>query len=148
MRTLYHGTSSVNIACIKTVGLEPGHAKGGDQWAGEHHMSVGRASLKRGPQVFVADLPVEANHFANLAVEEMGGDPVIVILHVPDDVFATFKVDELYARDKSEAPHAWRAHSISPSCIVDVTPAHPEPHLDADAAVMNALQNLLGNFGF
>jgi hypothetical protein len=119
MHTLYHGTSSVNLACIKSVGLEPGHAKGGDQWANEHHMSVGKVSSKRGPQVFVALAKDKAEDFANIAVEEMGGDPIIIVLHVPDEVFVTFKVDELFHEDFG-TPEAWRAPRIPAECIGEV----------------------------
>jgi hypothetical protein len=132
MRTLYHGTSSVNLDCIKSVGLEPGHAKGGDQWASEHHMSVGRVSAKRGPQVFVSSVRDKAEDFANIAVEEMGGEPVIIVLHVPAAVFATFHVDELFQSDTS-APQAWRAPRIPADCIGEVLPAKKhEPFYGAD----------------
>jgi hypothetical protein len=121
MHTLYHGTSSINLDCIKKVGLEPGHAKGGDVWANEHHMTVGKQSVRRGPQVFVALDRDKAEDFANIAAEEMGGEPVIIVLHVPAKVFATFHVDELFHSDG--VPEAWRAPRIPPECIGEVLPA-------------------------
>lgn len=142
MRTLYHGTSSVNLACIKSVGLEPGHAKGGDEWASEHHMSVGKNSTKRGPQVFVALYKEQAEDFANIAVEEMGGEPVIIVLHVPDPVFRTFKVDELFEEDFGGSPAAWRAPRIPADCIGEVLPAKKHTPFN-DAGDMGDLLSLL-----
>jgi hypothetical protein len=123
MHTLYHGTSSLNLDCIKKVGLEPGHAKGGDVWATEHHMSVGKNSEHRGPNVFVALNKEQAEDFANIAAEEMGGDPIIIVLHVPEKVFVTFKVDELFAEDDYGKPAAWRAPLVPVACIGEVLPA-------------------------
>jgi hypothetical protein len=124
MHTLYHGTSSINLDCIKKVGLEPGHANGGDVWATEHHMSVGKVSVKRGPQVFVSSVREKAEDFANIAAEEMGGDPIIIVLHVPAQVFATFHVDELFHSDLFDGePEAWRAPRIPAECIGEVLPA-------------------------
>lgn len=143
MRTLYHGTSSVNLACIKSVGLEPGHAKGGDQWANEHHMSVGRTSVKRGPQVFVALDKEKAEDFANIAAEEMGGEPIIIVLHVPKEVFATFAVDELFQRDRYSPPEAWRAPRIPAECIGEVLPAKKHEPFGGDIDLLNALSSLL-----
>jgi hypothetical protein len=144
MRTLYHGTSSINLACIKSVGLEPGHAKGGDQWANEHHMTVGKQSVKRGPQVFVAISQEQAEDFANIAVEEMGGEPVIIVLHVPEPVFRTFKEDELFSRGLGATPSAWRAPRIPVDCIGEVLPAKKhEPFGGADLSDMGSLLSLL-----
>jgi hypothetical protein len=143
MHTLYHGTSSINLDCIKKVGLEPGHAKGGDQWANEHHMSVGKQSAHRGPQVFVALNRDQAEDFANIAAEEMGGEPVIIVLHVPERVFSTFKVDELFASGL-DGPEAWRAPSIPVDCIGEVLPAKKhEPFGGADLSDMGSLLSLL-----
>jgi hypothetical protein len=143
MHTLYHGTSSINLDCIKKVGLEPGHAKGGDEWANEHHMSVGKQSAHRGPQVFVALNLDQAEDFANIAAEEMGGEPVIIVLHVPEKVFKTFKVDELFENDGGA--NAWRAPRIPVDCIGEVLPAkkhEPFGGMQEANAMLNLLQDL------
>lgn len=144
MKTLYHGTSSVNIDCIKKLGLEPGHAKGGDQWANEHHMTVGKHSMRRGPQVFVAADKDKAEDFANIAVEEMGGEPIIIVLHVPERVFVTFKVDELFESDGG--PGAWRAPRIPADCIGEVLPAKRHEPFGGDMDLVSALASLLSPF--
>lgn len=136
--TLYHGTSSVNLSCIRTIGLAPGHANGGDAWASEHHWRVARESARRAPSVFLADDMLDAGNFADLAAEEMGGDPIIVVLHIPDDVFATFVVDELF--DGRSKPHAWRAPSVDASYVVDVRPA---PNRASDFQRVSLLTSLL-----
>lgn len=135
MKTLYHGTSSVNLACIKALGLVPGHAKGGDRWATEHHMRLARFAKEREPSVFLADKSERAKYFAYIAVEEMGGDPVIIKLHVPEDVFATFVVDELYGSNPEADPHAWRAHSVDASCIAQVIHVHNSLLLELEEAL-------------
>lgn len=127
MKTLYHGTSSVNLSCIQTIGLAPGHAKGGDEFAKEHHWGVAERSAQREPSVFLADDEINAEDFARYAVEEMGGDPIIIVLRVPEPVFATFLVDELYAHDDDGRPHAWRAHSVEATYVAEVRPVAPEP---------------------
>jgi len=121
-RKLYHGTSSVNLDCIKTIGLVPGYAKGGDAWAKEHHMLVGLLSSRREPSVFLAEDVINASTFACYAAQEMGGDPVVVELHVPEPVFKTFIPDELYSRDKRSKPHAWRAHSVDAAYVAEIVP--------------------------
>lgn len=146
MRTLYHGTSSINLDCIKSVGLEPGHAKGGDQWANEHHMTVGHQSVRRGPQVFVALYREQAEDFANIAAEEMGGEPIIVVLHVPEQVFVTFKVDELFSRGGAGLPAAWRAPRIPAECIGEVLPAKKHEPFGGDTDLLSALSSLFASF--
>lgn len=128
MKTLYHGTSSRNLSCIKTIGLLPGHAKGGDAWAKEHHWRLATEAKKREPSVFLADDAADAENFARLAVEEMGGDPIVVTLHVPEHVFATFVVDELFSPDGG-TPHAWRAHRVDVAYVGEVRPAPRSPSL-------------------
>jgi hypothetical protein len=146
MHTLYHGTSSINLDCIKKVGLEPGHANGGDVWATEHHMSVGKNSAHRGPQVFVALNKEQAEDFANIAAEEMGGEPVIIVLHVPEKVFGTFKVDELFADGIYGTPEAWRAPHIPVGCIGEVLPAKKHaPFGGRDLSDDNILGSLLAD---
>jgi hypothetical protein len=141
MHTLYHGTSSINLDSIKKVGLEPGHGHGGDQWATEHHMPTGKLSAKRGPQVFVALYKDQAEDFANIAVEELGGEPVIVVLHVPEKVFATFKVDELF--ESGGSANAWRAPHIPAGCIGEVLPAKKHTPFNGTMDVENAILSLL-----
>ncbi|MGM5019250.1 hypothetical protein [Tardiphaga sp. 367_B4_N1_1] len=126
MKTLYHGTSSVNLDCIKTIGLVPGRAKGGDSWAKHHRMELAALAKSREPSVFLADEPEKAEDFARYAVEEMGGEPIIVTVAVPEAVFQTYKVDELYHQDKRKA-HAWRCPSVDASYVADVLPVAPEP---------------------
>ncbi|WP_368508137.1 hypothetical protein [Bradyrhizobium lupini] len=138
MKTLYHGTCSVDLASIKKIGLVPGHAKGGDAWAKDHMHQLARNAAKREPSVFVADNEPDAANFARLAAEEMGGDPVIIILHVPDHVFATFHVDELF--DSDMTPHAWRAPRVPAACIAAVKPI-PKGHSDFE--VMSVLSSLM-----
>lgn len=141
-KTLYHGTSSVNLDCIKTIGLAPGHAKGGDAWAKDHHMDLARRAKLREPSVFLTDTSANAEDFAHYAVEEVGGKPIIITLHVPEDVFNTFKVDELFEDD--DMPHAWRAHSVDVACVGAVHPVTtaPGPSL---GDLRDALMSLLGD---
>jgi hypothetical protein len=120
-KTLYHGTSSLNLSCIKTLGLVPGHAKGGDAWARDHHMMVADLSKAREPSVFVSDEVGAAEDFARYAVEENGGDPIVVTLHVPQRVFETYVEDELFDSGDG-APHAWRAHSVDVAYVGEVLP--------------------------
>lgn len=138
MKTLYHGTTSVDLDSIHRFGLVPGRAKGGDTWAKDHMHQLARNAAKREPSVFVADNEADATNFARLAAEEMGGDPVLLVLHVPEHVFATFHVDELF--DSDIVSHAWRAPRISASCIVEVKPV-PKGHSDFE--VMATLSSLL-----
>lgn len=142
MKTLYHGTSSVNLDCIKAIGLVPGHAKGGDVWAKEHHMDLAEKAKKREPSVFVAEARDDAEEFARIAVEEVGGDPIIITLHVPEKEFKTFVIDELFSQGDKE--HAWRAHSVPPSCIGEVLPVEAKPPvmslLMSLAAALQSLQ--------
>lgn len=138
MRTLYHGTSSVNVSCIKSIGLVPGHAKGGDAWAKDHHMGVAFLSRFREPSVFLADEEARAEDFAHHAVEEVGGDPVVVIVHVPERVFATFVVDELYEPEK-DVPHAWRAHSVDVAYVAEVKPVAPATRLSDLVRVLDMM---------
>jgi hypothetical protein len=148
MHTLYHGTSSINLDCIKKVGLEPGHAKGGDEWANEHHMTVGKQSAHRGPQVFVALNRNQAEDFANIAAEEMGGEPVVIVLHVPEKVFVTFKVDELFHEEDIGQPEAWRAPRIPPECIGEVLPAkkhEPFGGMQEANVLLSLLQDLFSH---
>src|SRR5437870_608905 len=120
MKTLYHGTSSANLASIKAIGLVPGHAKGGDVWAKEHHMLLAVEAKHREPSVFVADHASDAKNFAHYAAKEMGGDPIIITLHVPQDVFDTYVVDELFEQDDDDTPHAWRAHSVPAEYVGEI----------------------------
>jgi hypothetical protein len=125
MKTLYHGTSSINLDSIKTIGLVPGRANGGDSWAKHHRMQLARLASTREPSVFLADEPEKAEDFARYAVEEMGGEPIIVTVAVPEAVFQTYKVDELYHQDKRKA-HAWRCPSVDASYVADVLPVPPQ----------------------
>lgn len=136
--TLYHGTSSVNLSCIKTIGLAPGHAKGGDAWAAEHHWRVARESAHRAASVFLADDPDDAVNFAELAVEEMCGKPVIVVLSIPEDVFETFAVDELF--DGRDKPHAGRAPRVDAAYGAEVRPVRSQ---HSDYQLMSTLASLL-----
>lgn len=136
--TLYHGTSSVNLSCILTIGLAPGHAKGGDAWAAEHHWRVARESAHRAASVFLADDPDDAVNFAELAVEEMGGKPILVVLHIPEDVFETFVVDELF--DARGKPHAWRAPRVDAAYVAEVRPVQAKR---SDYQLMSTLTSLL-----
>lgn len=142
MKTLYHGTSSVHLSEIKAIGLVPGHAKGGDAWAKEHHWHLAELAKQREPSVFVADEAKNASHFAHLAMEEVGGDPIVLTLHVPERVFATYLVDELFEDDGT--PHAWRAHSVAPSYIGKVIPVDPNdvPGFEMMDALVRALSTL------
>lgn len=142
MKTLYHGTSSVNLDCIKAIGLVPGHAKGGDKWATEHHMRVAKFAKKREPSVFLADDVVNATTFAHYSVEEGGGDPIVIELHIPEAVFSTYVVDELYDHDDKGRPHAWRAYSVDAMYIVKVlrVPDDIEP---TDDSLMLMLEQML-----
>jgi hypothetical protein len=141
MKTLYHGTSSHNLPSIKTIGLVPGHAKGGDAWASEHHWTnLAKQASKREPSVFLTDTEADARHFSHLAVEEVGGDPIIITVHVPEHVFATFVVDELYERDKQATPHAWRAHSVDAAYVGKVLPVQAGPD---DFDLLTAIASLL-----
>lgn len=142
MKTLYHGTSSVNLDSIKHIGLVPCHAKGGDAFAKENHWTLAKLAKMREPSVFVADEAKTVHKFAGIAVEEMGGNPVILTLHVPEAVFATFVVDELYQEDADDEPHAWRAHSVAPSCIGAVHPLSSQA--SSDFLVMERLAEILG----
>lgn len=139
MKTLYHGTSSVNLSCIKSVGIVPGYAKGGDAWAKEHHRVLATFAKLREPSVFVADDVINAATFAHFAVEEVGGDPIVLTLHVPNKVFDTYTPDELYQRDEDGVPHAWRAHIIDAAFVGEVLPA-PE---DATDELIEALRAML-----
>ncbi len=141
-RTLYHGTSSRNLDCIKTIGLVPGYHKGGDAWAKEHHMPVAVLSKLREPSVFVAERVAEAEDFAKLAAREIGGEPVVVTLHVPEQVFATFYVDELFEQD-DDGPHAWRAHHVDAEYVGEVIPVEPGPPFVSRLALLKALTELL-----
>lgn len=141
MKTLYHGTSSVNLASIKALGLVPRHAKGGDRWATEHHMRLAQFAKKREPSVFITDEAENAEDFAHYAVEEIGGDPVIIKLHVPEDVFSTYVVDELYDSDLMGKPHAWRAHSVDASYIVRVMHVPKTPA--SEVALVEMLEQML-----
>jgi hypothetical protein len=143
-RTLYHGTSSINLSCIKTIGLVPGHAKGGDAWAYDHHMQLAKRAKEREPSVFLADRRAEAEDFAVYAVEEIGGDPIVVILQVPEPVFSTFVVDELFARESDNTPHAWRAHSVDATYVADVLPVSKERQQkkQAIASLLSLLSSL------
>jgi hypothetical protein len=125
MKTLYHGTSSVNLDCIKTIGLVPGRAKGGDTWAQQHRMQLARFANKREPSVFLADTASRAYDFARYACDEMGGDPVVITVVVPEAVFQTYKVDELYHQDP-DRPNAWRTPSVSPHYVAEVKPVPPQ----------------------
>lgn len=129
MKTLYHGTSSNNLDCIKLLGLVPGHAKGGDAWAKAHHMLLALAAPPREPSVFLADDEDNATDFAKYAVEEVGGEPIVIVVHVPEKLFATFVVDELYQEDDDGTPHAWRAHAVPAKYVAAVK--HVEPGLTA-----------------
>lgn len=126
MHTLYHGTSDRNLDCIKRLGLVPGHSKGGDAWAHDHHMNLVDAD-GRPPSVFVAIDVANASDFAKYAVEEIGGKPVIITLHVPEHVFSTFVPDEAFESSESTHPVAWRAHSVPKACIGEVIPAPDGP---------------------
>ncbi|MBW7970991.1 hypothetical protein [Bradyrhizobium sp. BR 10289] len=139
MHTLYHGTSSVNLDSIRELGIVPGHAKGSDAYAKEHHMSVGSASeFLREPSVFVTTDLDYAKNFAELAVDEVGGDPVVITLHVPERSFASFKQDEL-----SNEGHAWRAHRVAPSCVGEVIPVKKTEDYATTMSLMG-LAELLG----
>lgn len=140
MKTLYHGTSSHNLDCIKSLGLVPGHAKGGDAWAKEHYMpTLAKLSKLREPSVFITDQANEAEDFARYSVEEIGGDPIIVTLHVPQELFATFVADELF-----EGRHAWRAHSISAEYVGEVLPVADGPSPGDLMAILAALMSPMG----
>jgi hypothetical protein len=141
MKTLYHGTSSVNLACIRSIGLVPEHAKGGDAWARDHHHDrLAARSAKREPSVFVIDDITNAERFARFSCEEMGGEPLLLTLHVPAHVFETFVVDEVYEHGPDGEPHAWRAHSIPAVYIVEVQPV---PKMSEQDQFMNVLAQLL-----
>lgn len=144
MKTLYHGTSSINLSCIKTIGLSPGHAKGGDAYAHDHHMLLAYAADRREPSVFLTDRANNAADFARYAVEEVGGKPVVITLHVPNDVFDTFMEDELYERDFDGKRHAWRAHSVDVSCVGEVRYVTPkqQPTFDQLVRVLSQLLSL------
>lgn len=121
MRTLYHGTSSKNVPSIKKLGLEPGHAKGGVVYAHEHHiLGITEVDDEREPSVFIAESRDSAIDFAGIAVEEVGGEPVVLVLHVPDQKFAAFSVDEAFSEEPSPGDRAWRTDHLDPSCIVKV----------------------------
>ncbi|WP_316235023.1 MULTISPECIES: hypothetical protein [unclassified Bradyrhizobium] len=140
MKTLYHGTSSINLSCIEAIGLVPGHAKGGDAYAADHHMQLAKEAKKREPSVFLADDVVNASQFARLAVEEMGGEPIVITVHIPEKVFVTFVVDELYQTDPDAVPHAWRAHSIPAAYVVKVQKVPP---VSPEEQFMHVLAHLL-----
>jgi hypothetical protein len=142
-KTLYHGTSSLNLSCIKRIGLEPGHAKGGDEWAKDHHMLLAEEAEHRAPSVFLTDRKASATDFARAAVEEMGGHPVVITLQVPLAMFSTFTVDELFEQDDEE-PHAWRVHSVPASCVAEVIPVSPGiPSFEASMSIEALLSSLL-----
>lgn len=126
MKTLYHGTSSLNLECIKALGLVPGRAKGGDEWAKAHMRRLAFAARFREPSVFVADNVPDAAQFAHISVEEVGGDPIVITLHVPEREFATFVADELFETDPNEQ-HAWRVPSIPAKDIGAAQPATEDP---------------------
>lgn len=126
MKTLYHGTSSLNVPSIKKLGIVPGHAKGSDAWAKEHHWGIAKLAAKLPPTVCLSDLHVKAEDFARLSVEELGGTPVVITIEVPAREFAKYEVDELFDPD-AEHPHAWRAHAVSPLFITSVTAVTHKP---------------------
>lgn len=123
MKTLYHGTSSVNLDCIKAIGLVPGRSHGGDAWASEHHWGLAAKSAQRTPSVFLSDYIAHAEDFARLAVDEVGGDPVVIALHIPADVLATFVPDELSVQHGQV--HEWRAPRVDSAYVGEVRPVAP-----------------------
>lgn len=132
MRTLYHGTSSRNLDSIKANGLIPGHAKGGDAYAKDHYKKLAALTTKRKPSVFVSDNIADASEFSRISVEELGGDPIIITLHIPEAVFQEYEVDELFEEDAMANPHAWRAPHVDASYIGEVMAAltaDPRGHL-------------------
>lgn len=143
MKTLYHGTSSINLNCIKTIGIVPGHAKGGDAWATQHHMQLALLAEHRLPSVYLTDEVEDAEYFARIAVEEMGGDPIIVTVHVPVEVFTSYSADDLYETDSEGHTHAWMTHSVPVKYVAEVKPVKPETEEQQFTNMLRTL--LLGN---
>lgn len=142
-RTLYHGTSSVNLPSIRSLGLVPGHAKGGDAWAKENDWSL--AKTNREPSVFLMDIANEAEQFAHLSVREMGGDAVVITVHVPEQVFVTFVPDELFSHNTERGHQAWRAHSVAPQYIGEVTHIADELGAAEKIQLIGELRGMLGD---
>jgi hypothetical protein len=139
MKTLYHGTSSRNLSSIRAIGIVPGRAKGGDAWAAANgRVTLAALSKRREPSVFLADAVDEAEYFARKSVEEMGGDPIVITVHVPEHLFAKFVPDELYHQSEA-SPHAWRAHRVDAEYVAEVVPVPPA---DRATLLMQAFEQL------
>lgn len=137
--TLYHGTSSVNLPSILANGLEPGHRHGADEWAIERNLSVGWRSGLRPQSVFLATDIKDARHFANLSVDEVGGRPVVLFVHVPKSSVLKLKADErggssLYTL-LTGTPQAYRVEEAVPAAWIAKEAPTRRLRLDADDMV-------------
>lgn len=94
--TVWHGTSSKNLASIREHGLTLNHyGSGADHWA---ELNLGRRAVEgfkaRPPAVYVSPNPLYAAQFAEYATQVNGGNPVVLKIDVPETEGAhSFEVD-------------------------------------------------------